>query len=96
MTIPPQRWEKLGLIYRPDTGRPWMEVSLSIAGADQIDERRYRVYLQGRDEDQRFSHWFCRGRPDHPKESLDAPAEPLFVARPIGILMKYACIRRLS
>jgi len=47
------KWEKLGLVFRPDPAVPWMRSHAATPAALALSDGRQRVYFSSRDERQR-------------------------------------------
>ncbi|SLM50307.1 conserved protein of unknown function [Nitrospira japonica] len=78
------RWEKKGLIYRPDARVAWMKSHCQLPVADQLDGSRYRVYFASRDELQR-SHIGCIEIDLHePVKVLGSTVQPILSPGPTG------------
>ncbi len=79
-----ERWEKLGLIFRPNGAKPWMRSHAALPVPLQIDGSRYRVFFASRDARNR-SHvgWFEIDL-DRPTEVLAVADEPVLAPGPLG------------
>jgi predicted GH43/DUF377 family glycosyl hydrolase len=79
-----QQWQKLGLIYRPDTNRSWMQSHCQLPVADHIADSRYRVYFASRDEFQRSHVGYIEIDLNRPSEIIDISVGPVLTPGPIG------------
>lgn len=78
------KWEKVGLIYRPDSKRVWMKSHCQLPVADHMAGSRYRVYFASRDERQRSHIGYIEIDLHQPADVLLAPTEPVLSPGPIG------------
>ena len=80
----PLTWQKQGLIFRPDSTRPWMRSHAAVPVPFQLDGSRYRVFFSSRDTNNR-SHvgWFDVDLQD-PLRVIDVSAEPILAPGPLG------------
>lgn len=79
-----QKWDKLGLIYAPDTKKRWMKSHCQLPVADCISGSRYRVYYASRDDFQRSHVGYVEIDLANPTKVLDVSSEPVLEPGPIG------------
>jgi predicted GH43/DUF377 family glycosyl hydrolase len=79
-----QQWEKLGLIYQPDTSRWWMKSHCQLPLADHLADNRYRIYFASRDELQRSHVGYIEIDLARPSDIIHSSAKPVLSPGPIG------------
>lgn len=80
----PLAWRKLGLIFAPDTSRPWMRSHAAVPTPLLLEGSRYRVFFSGRDADQRSHVGFFDVDLERPEEILRVSATPVLTPGPLG------------
>lgn len=72
-----QRWEKLGLVFRPAAERPWLTGWAAVPFLDRIDDHRCRVYFSSRDQRNRSVTGRLALDLRHPLDSAEPDLEPV-------------------
>jgi predicted GH43/DUF377 family glycosyl hydrolase len=79
-----QRWQSLGLVYRPDPSKPWMRHHAQNPAAVSLGGAVWRVFFASRDERNRSQiGWFDIDL-DRPQSPMRAAAEPVVALGPLG------------
>lgn len=78
------RWKKLGRVFEPSGGLPWMASHAAIPFAKRLDGDLHRVYFSGRDAKGRAQVGFCEIDLARPHEVLRVSPEPVVGLGPLG------------
>lgn len=84
VTPAPWRWEKRGLIFRPDPSRAWMRTHAAVPTPVRLEGARYRVFFSGRDERNRSSVGYFDVDLEEPGIVLAVSTEPVLAPGPTG------------
>lgn len=82
MTI--YRWQKRGLIFRPDTSQVWMRSHASVPTPFQLDGSLCRVYFSSRDASSRSHVGFFDIDLNAPDRVIRTAPQPLLTPGPLG------------
>lgn len=78
------RWEKRGLIFRPDTSLQWQCSHAALPTMLHLSDGLYRVYFASRDSDQRSHVGFFEFDLDDPTRILRRSEKPVLAPGPLG------------
>ena len=78
------RWEKRGLVFRPDPAVPWMRSHAATPFTLDLGGGRRRVFFTSRDERQRSHVGFFDVRLDAPEQVLRVSDAPVLAPGPLG------------
>jgi hypothetical protein len=94
------RWRKLGRVFAPTGGQPWMRTHASNPTALQLDGELFRVYFSGRDAAQRSSIGYLDLDLRKPTSPLRVGEQPLLSPGEAGLFddsgASVACALRLG
>lgn len=71
------KWRKLGHVYAPDGGKPWMRSHAANPVAEHMDGDRFRIYFSSRDDRNRSSISFIEIDLTDPRTILREADEPV-------------------
>jgi hypothetical protein len=78
------KWEKKGLIFKPEYDFDWMKNSAWVPCVDQIDDDRFKVYFGSRNSDNMTqTGWFIFDIRE-PRKVIDVSKEPILKLGPLG------------
>jgi hypothetical protein len=80
----PLAWHKQGLIFTPDTSKPWMRSHAAVPVPFQLQGSRYRVFFSSRDADNRSHVGFFDIDLADPSRIIAVSAEPILAPGPLG------------
>jgi len=81
---PPLAWDKRGLVFTPETSRPWSRSHASVPTPLVLDGSRCRVFFSSRDEHNRSHVGSFDLDLDSPDRVLRSSPEPVLAPGPIG------------
>ncbi len=73
------KWQKLGLVFVPNTPTPWMETHAANPVVEHLEEDIYRVYFSGRDNNNRSSIGYVDVDINPPFKIIGVSPKPLVV-----------------
>src|SRR5438046_1575488 len=79
------RWERLGLVFRPDGSSHWMVSHAANPVPEHLGEDRFRVYFGGRDSANRTSIGFVELDLREPRTILRISDKPVVAPGPRGV-----------
>jgi predicted GH43/DUF377 family glycosyl hydrolase len=77
-------WQKHGLIFAPDSTRPWMRSHAAVPVPFQLDGSRYRVFFSSRDADNRSHVGYFDVDLQDPARVVAVSAAPILAPGPTG------------
>ena len=80
----PAQWEKLGLVFKPESRISWMRSHASLPVPLHLGGSRYRVYYSSRDSANRSHVGFFELSLDDPRTILEFTEHPVLAPGPIG------------
>ena len=78
------KWEKKGLIFKPNYGFQWMEKTAWVPVVDHIHEDLFRVYFGSRNSENMTQTGYFEFDLNNPTEILDVTEEPVLKLGPLG------------
>jgi len=78
------KWQKKGLIFKPDNHYPWMVSHAQVAIADEVRQGKLRIYFGTRDKENRTITTFIEVNPENPAEVLYVHNKPVLDLGPLG------------
>ena len=77
-------WERLGLVFKADGQRPWMQSHAQMPHAELIEGSVFRIYFTCRDGQNRSHIGWLAADLERPSEVLELASEPLMAPGPAG------------
>jgi len=78
------RWNKLGLVFSPDTQYAWMTTHASVPTPLHLEGSIYRIYFSSRDENGRSNIGFFDIDLTDPRNILEVSRKPVLSPGPLG------------
>lgn len=79
-----EKWEKLGLIIKPEKRLWWMQTHAMVPTVDWLEGSLYRVYFSGRDKENQSYIGYAIVDADNPREVIEYSAEPVLMPGRLG------------